>query len=76
MSNRPLASSRINPPQSPETGGRNLTPSPFRGGLGRGFKDLCKRSNERRIRNHSQVWRSPLQWQISLFMSKLDFAVQ
>jgi hypothetical protein len=32
---------RLNPPAS---GGINLAPSPFRGGLGRGFSDLCKRS--------------------------------
>ncbi|MBD2128166.1 hypothetical protein NDI39_18060 [Microcoleus sp. ZQ-A2] len=32
---------RLNPP---DAGGINLAPSPFRGGLGRGFSDLCKRS--------------------------------
>jgi hypothetical protein len=41
---RPLAKVELTPLNPPETGGRNLTPSPFRGGLGRDFKDLCKRS--------------------------------
>ena len=31
---------RLNPP---DAGGINFAPSPFRGGLGRGFSDLCKR---------------------------------
>jgi hypothetical protein len=42
---RPLAKVELTPLNPPETGGRNLTLSPFRGGLGRGFKDLCKRYN-------------------------------
>ena len=45
--NRPLAKVELTPLNPPVSGGRNLTPSPFRGGLGRGFKDLCKRSNPR-----------------------------
>ncbi len=32
-----LAWIEFNPPQSPRSGGRNLAPSGFRGGLGRGF---------------------------------------
>ncbi len=35
---RPMSKSQIDPPMR---GGINLAPSPFRGGLGRGFSDLC-----------------------------------
>ena len=42
---RSLAKVELTPLNPPETGGINLAPSPFRGGLGRGFSDLCKRSS-------------------------------
>ncbi len=45
--NRPLAKVNFTPLNPPDAGGRNLAPSPFRGGLGRGFSDLCKRSNQK-----------------------------
>jgi len=43
---RPLAKVKLTPLNPPDAGGRNLAPSPFRGGLGRGFSYLCKESIE------------------------------
>lgn len=48
--NRSLAKVKSTPLNPPEAGGRINTPSPFRGGLGRGFKDLCKRSKLRKFK--------------------------
>jgi PAS domain S-box-containing protein len=49
LENKPLAKVELTPLNPPETGGRNLTPSPLRGGLGRGslyFGNRCDEKNQ------------------------------